>query len=104
MSRNNHKTVFYVVAAVAWAGYVGSIVQIGLVVVDGVQRDRSRSVTRVLYYKDDKTTFEPIGQVYRGNRGTVLAAIEELIPEFTPGEIVRELASESGPAARRAHS
>ena len=34
----------------------------------------------------------------------VLAAIEELIPEFTPGEIVRELAGESGPAARRAHS
>jgi FlaA1/EpsC-like NDP-sugar epimerase len=38
----------------------------------------------------------------RDERG-VMAAIEALIPEFTPSGVARESVEESGPAARRAH-
>lgn len=38
------------------------------------------------------------------NERAVLDTIEALIPEFTPGELVRGPAGESRPAARRAHS
>lgn len=76
MAARKYASFKRVTAAVAWAGYVVSIVQIGMVALDGLQRDRGGAVTRVLYYDDGERAYEPIGQVYRGNEGTVLASVE----------------------------